>query len=121
MPSALAHLFGRAADPFEQLRVAIERRQHALEDQADVVEPRLQQRLRLDALDLQLHFAEADVGADADLHQIAHLRHDRHLRPQVIDLDVDFVDLDDGDVEEDVRAVGKLVRIDDRVVGELAP
>lgn len=72
-------------------------------------------------LDLQLHFAEADVGADADLHQIAHLCHDRHLCPQIVDLDVDFVDLDDGDVEQDVRPVGKLMRIDDRVVGKLSP
>ncbi len=121
MASALASLFHGPAHALEQLRIAIEPGQHTLENQADVVEPRLQQSLRLDPLDLQLDFAQADVGADADLHEIAHFRHNRHLGTQIVDLDVDFVDLDDWDVEEDVRALRKLTRIDNRVVGELAP
>jgi hypothetical protein len=116
---AFANVFNGVTDPFKQLGVAVERGQHALEDQSDIVEPGLQERLRLDTLDLQLHFAEADIGADSDFDQIAHFRHDCHLRSQVVDLDVDLVDLDDWDVEEDIRAIGKLVRIDDRVVGEL--
>jgi hypothetical protein len=37
------------------------------------VEPRLQERLRLHALDLQLHLAEADVSADAQLDDVADL------------------------------------------------
>src|ERR1700754_2456719 len=55
---AFAHLLDGVADAFEQLGVAVKRGQHALEDQGDVVEPRLEQRLRFDPLDLQLHFAE---------------------------------------------------------------
>jgi hypothetical protein len=119
MASALAHLFGCMANPFEQLRIPIERGQYPLEDQGDVVEPRLQQSLSLDALDLQLHFAQAGLGTHADLHQVAYLRHDRHLRLQVVNLDVDLIDLDDGNVEKDIGTVWQLVRIDYRVVGEL--
>jgi hypothetical protein len=121
MASALASLLGRMADPFEQLGIAVERGQYPLEDQGDVVESRLQQSLGLDTLDLQLHFAQAGVSADADLNEVAHLRHDRHLCSQVSDFDVDLIDLNDGDVEKDVGTVGQIVRIDDRVVGELAP
>jgi hypothetical protein len=121
MASALAGLFSRAANPFEQLGIAVKRGQYPLEDQSDVVEPRLQQSLCLDTLYLQLHLVQAGVSADADLNQVAHLRHDRHLCSQVSDFDVDLIDLDDGDVKKDVGTVGQIVRIDDRVVGELVP
>ncbi|HEX3172782.1 MAG TPA: hypothetical protein VHQ43_01015 [Solirubrobacterales bacterium] len=119
MASTLAYLLGGMADPFEQLRIAIQRGQHSLENQGDVVEPRLQQGLGLDTLDLQLHFAQADIGADADLNQVAHLGHDRYLRSQIVHLDVDLIDLDDRNVEKDIGTVWQIVRIDDRVVGEL--
>gem|GEM_PF-5793652 len=36
MTSALAYLLSRTPDPFQQLGVAVERRQHSLEDQGDV-------------------------------------------------------------------------------------
>jgi hypothetical protein len=121
VPSALACLLGRMSNPFEQLGVAVERGQHPLEDQGDVVEPRLQQGLSLDTLDLQLHFVQADIGADADLHEVAHLSIDRDLRSQVSDFDIDLIDLDDGNVEKDVGTVWQLVRIDYRIVGELMP
>ncbi|WP_397530926.1 hypothetical protein [Saccharopolyspora sp. 5N102] len=38
---------------FEDLRVAVDRLQHSVQDRGDVVEANLQQRLRLDALDLE--------------------------------------------------------------------
>src|SRR5690606_23370302 len=59
----------------EQLRVAVEGEHDALEDRRDVVEPRLHQRLRLHALDVELHFAQARLRAHAELDHPGHLRH----------------------------------------------
>src|SRR5690606_34477505 len=53
-----------AADVLEELRVAVQRSQDAVDDHGDVVEADVEQCLGLDALDLQLHLAEEDVRAD---------------------------------------------------------
>ena len=68
-----ADLFERLPDALEQLRIAIERGQHAVDDRGDVVETRSQQRLSLDALDVQLDLPELDVNADAQLDQVEYL------------------------------------------------
>ena len=105
MACAASDLLERLPDALEQLRVAIERQQHTLEYLADVVEPRLEQRLRLDALDLQLDLAQVGLRADADVEQLPDLGEDGYARIEVIDLDVDLVHLDDRDVGQDVRAL----------------
>ena len=66
----------------------------------------LQQSLRLDPLDVELDLPELGVDPDAQLHQVEHLRVQRHPRVEVVELEVDLVDVDDRDVEQDVGLVG---------------
>ena len=54
-------------EAFEDLRIPIERGQRPIEDVVEVLESYLQLRLRLDAFDVHLHLAEADVDAGDDL------------------------------------------------------
>jgi hypothetical protein len=114
------HLPGPAADPLagsseapQELRVPIQRRQHALQDRGHVAEPGLEQSLGLDALDPQLDLAQVDVRPDAELHEVTDLGQDRYLRAKLIHLDLDLVDFDLGHVDEDVRSFGDLAGIDD--------
>ncbi len=53
-------------------------------------------------LDDQLHPAEVQVDPDRELHQVEHLREEVHLRPQVVELEVDLVYLHDRHVEQHV-------------------
>ena len=119
MSRAASDLLDRLAHSLEQLRIAVQRQQHPLEDLGDVVQPRFEQRLGLDALDLQLDLAQVRLRAHAQVHQLPDLRENGDPRIQIVDLDVDLVDLDDGDVDQDVRALRHVVRVDDRVVREL--
>jgi hypothetical protein len=63
-------------EALEDLGVAIERRQRAVEDVVQVLQPNLQQRLRLHAADVHLDLVQMDVHASDDLEQV------RELRPQ---------------------------------------
>jgi hypothetical protein len=54
----------------------------------------LQQRVRLDALDLEVDAAELGVDADVELQQVEDLGLERHPRLQRIELEVDLVDLE---------------------------
>src|SRR4051812_11099441 len=84
MARSASDFLQRLADALEKLRVAIQREEHALEDLADVVQPCLEQRLRLDSLDLQLHLAEVGVRADADVEQLPDLGENSHPGIEVI-------------------------------------
>jgi hypothetical protein len=121
VPGAATDLLDGLADALKQLRVPVEAEQHPLENRGDVVEPRLDQRLCLDPLNVQLHLSQAHIRADVELDQLAHLGVDRHLRSKIVDLEVDLVDLDHGHVQQHVGPVLDLRRIDDRVVRELLP
>ena len=103
---ALAHLLERLADAFEQLRVAIERGQDAIDDRGHVVEAGPQQGLRFDAFDVQLDFAELDMNADAQLDQVEDLGVQRDASLEVVQLEVDLIDLDDRHVDDDIGLVG---------------
>src|SRR5512139_2528041 len=123
MARAASDLLERLADALQQLGVAIQREQDALENLGDVLEPRLEQRLRLDALDLQLDLPQVSLRADADVEQLSDLGEYGYPGIEVIDLDIDLVHLDDRDVGQDVRALlhVHVLRVDHRVVGELLP
>ncbi len=123
MARAASDLLDGLSDALQQLGVAIQREQHPLEDLADVVETRLEQRLRLDALDLQLDLAQVSLRADADVEQLPDLGEYGYPGIEVIDLDIDLVHLDDRDVGQDVRALLhiQVLRVDHRIVGELLP
>src|SRR5215211_5589819 len=114
-----ADLLHASADGREELRVAIERQRHPVEDCVHVLQPRGQQRLRLYALDLELDLTEPGVGADAEVEQLLHRRHDGHLGAELVDLDVDLIDLGDRDVQQNVRAVRDPLGVDDGVAGIL--
>jgi hypothetical protein len=103
---AFAYIRNSRAHAFDQLlddlRVAVYGGENAVENGRDVVEAHLQEGLRLDALYNELDPAEEHVGSDRELHQVEHLGVERHLRPQVVELEVDLIDLDHGYVEQHV-------------------
>ena len=74
MARAASDLLDGLADTLEQLRVAVKRGIMRSRDLAYVVQPRFEQRLRLDALDLQLNLAQVNLRADADFEQLPDLR-----------------------------------------------
>jgi hypothetical protein len=98
MARTASDFLDRLADALQQLRVPVEREQHAVEDLGDVIEPRLEQRLCLDALDLQLDLSQVSLRADADVEQLPDLGKYGYPGIEIIDLDVDLVHLDDRDV-----------------------
>ena len=85
-----------------------------------MVQPNLEQRLRLDSLDVHADAPELDRHADVQLHEVQHLRFERDMRLQVLELEVDLVDLDDRDVEQDIRVIPLFLVLGERVVGVLA-
>ena len=119
MARAASDLLDGLADTLEQLRVAVKREHYALEDLAYVVQPRFEQRLRLDALDLQLNLAQVNLRADADFEQLPDLREYSYPGIEVIDLDIDLVHLDNRNVCEDIRALlhVHILRVQHRIVG----
>ena len=107
------------ADALEQLRIAVERGEHAREDLGDVVQAGLQQRLRLHPLDVELDLAEPRRGPGMDLDEVPGLGEHGEMDPQVIQLELDLVDLDDRRVDVDVDRLVDLLGIDDRVVRQV--
>src|SRR5690606_28564663 len=99
-----------AADVLEELRVAVQRSQDAVDDHGDVVEADVEQCLGLDALDLQLHLAEEDVRADVQPEHVEDLGDEGDVRLQVLDLKGDLVHLELRDVQMNVRALAAGVR-----------
>jgi hypothetical protein len=96
------------ADAPDELRIAIDRGHNAIDDRAHVVEPDLEQSLRLDALDVDLQSAEVDVEPDVQCDQVEDLGLERDVRLEVRDLEIDLVDLDHRDVEQHVRVLARL-------------
>src|SRR5829696_1883518 len=121
MARAATDLLDGLPDALEQLRVAVERQQDTLEDFRNGVEPRFEQRLRLDALDLQLDLAQMCLRPDADVEQLPDPGEHGHPSIEVVDFDVDLVNLDDRDVGQDVRALlhDYVLPVHHRVIGEL--
>jgi hypothetical protein len=88
----------------QDLRTAIERGEHPVDDPCDVVEAYLELSLRLHARDAQVQPAEPHVGADIQLQQVQHLGLQRDMGPQVLDVQIDLVDLQHRNIETDVGA-----------------
>ena len=84
LPEARTELLDRPADALDQLRIAIERRQHAVDDGGHVVQPSPEQGLRLDPFDGELDLAELRMHADAQLHEIEDLGVERKARLQIV-------------------------------------
>jgi hypothetical protein len=110
LAGASPDLLDRSTQTLNQLGIAVERRQHPVYDRRHVIEPDLDQRLRLDALDVQLHLPEPGADADSELQDLSNLGDDRHVRAQVIHLEVNLVDLDSRYVDQHVDAVGDVTR-----------
>ena len=89
----------------EQLGIAVERGHHAVDDRCHVVEPDLEERLRLDSLDVESDASEVDVDAHCELHEVEHVCLEGHVRVEVVELEMKTVDLDDRNVQEDVGKV----------------
>jgi hypothetical protein len=123
---AFTHVFDRRAyafdEPLDDLRVAVYGGEHPVEDGGHVVEPDLQERLRLDPLYNELDPAEVRINPDRELHEVKHLSVERHLRPQVVELEVDLVHLDDRHVEQHIGyrlVTGGAIRVVQHIVGIL--
>src|SRR5215208_4571587 len=97
-----------ACDVLEDLRVAVDRCQHAIDDLRDVVEANLQQRLGLDALYVEMHTSEGHIGPYVQLEEVEHLGLKRDPRSQVLEVEVDFIDLDHRDVEQHVGGLARV-------------
>ena len=106
---ALADLGDGPAESLHQLGVAVEARHQAVDDRRDVIEPRLEDQLRLDALDVELDPAEVHVDAHVELDEVEHLRLERDVRVEVVELEVDRVDPQLRHVEQDVRRPGRVL------------
>jgi hypothetical protein len=92
-------------EALEDLRVAVHGGHHPLDDRREVLEPDLEERLGVDAVDLQADTAQGRIDADVELHEIQDLGGERHARLQLVDVQFDLVDVEPGDVEQDVRLV----------------
>jgi hypothetical protein len=99
---ALADLGDRAAQTLHELGVAIEARHQAIDDRGDVVEARLEHQLGLDALDVELDPAQVHVEAHVELDEVQDPRLEGDVRIEVVELEVDGVDPQLGDVEQNV-------------------
>jgi hypothetical protein len=103
-------------EALEDLRIAIECRQGAIEDVVEVLEADLELRLRLDSLDVDLDLSEVDVHSGHDLEEIRQLGAKCEMRLELLDVDVDLVDVHLGDVDEDVRIMAGLAALEMRAV-----
>ncbi len=121
LPGSCPRVLDGPADSAQELWVSVERHGDALDDRVHGVEARIEEGLCLDPVDLELDLVEADLGADAELGQPAHLGDHRHLSPQILDLDLDLVDLDHRHVDDHVRSLFDLARIDDGVIVVVRP
>jgi hypothetical protein len=126
LAGTLTHIFDRRAhaldEPLDDLRVAVYGGEDPVDDGGNVVEPDLEERLCFDALYNELDPAEVRVDPDRELHEVKHLRVERHLGPQIVELEVDLVHLDDRHVEQHVGnclVAGGAIRVIQHVVGVL--
>src|SRR5829696_5256006 len=89
---ALADLGDRATESLHQLRIAVEARHQAIDDCSDVIEPTLEDDLRLDTLDVELDSAEVHIDAHGELDEIQHASLEGDMSVEVVELEVDQVD-----------------------------
>ncbi len=67
------------------------------------MEPHPELRLDVHPLDVQFDPPEAHVRPDVQLEEVQHLRLQGDMGFEVVDLQVQFVDMESGNVQEDVR------------------
>jgi hypothetical protein len=84
-----------------------------------VVEADLQQRLGFHALYVELHLTEPNPDACIELNEMSSFREYREMRPEVVELELDLIDLDHRDVDVNVDRLVDLVGIDDRVIRQV--
>src|SRR4029450_13775007 len=111
-----AHVPERLAHALEQLRVAVERSQDAREDLRDLLKADLEQRLRFHVLDVELDLPQSHRGAGVQLHEMPRLGEQGEMSPEVVELELDLFDPEDGHVDEHVHGLFELLRIGDREV-----
>ena len=80
LPGSRTRVLDGASDSAQDLRVSIKRHGDAIDDRVHGVEARIEKRLGLDAVDLELDLVEVCHRADAELGQPADLR--RPPRPE---------------------------------------
>src|ERR671916_1558998 len=71
----------------------------------------LEEHLGLDALDPELHLVEVGVDADVYVHEVGDLSPHRDVRPEVLDLEVELIDVERWNVEDDVRVFADETRL----------
>jgi hypothetical protein len=112
---ARADVLDRLAEALDQLRVAVDGGHYPVDDGCDVIQTHLDQRLGLHARDVDAKLSEVYVYAHRQIHQLEHLRLEGDVGVEIVELEVDLVHLDHGDVEEDVGIASGLAGVFGRV------
>jgi hypothetical protein len=90
----------------EDLGVVLYSLEGAVYAAEDPLQFHLKLDLGLDALDVQLHLVHVGVDAHVYVQKSRELRPGRNVGPQLVDLEVELLDVEHGDVEDDVGVVG---------------
>ena len=101
----------RVQQGLQYLRVAVQRRQGSVQDVVEVLQPHLEQGLRVNVLDVEFHFADVYMDAGNDLHQVRDLGSQGQVRIQVLDVEVDLPDVDLGNIDEDVGLIARIAAL----------
>jgi len=115
LSGAPADVFNRPPEAFHELRIAVDGCEDAVDDRRDMVEPDFQQRLRLDPLDVDSQLAEVYVDPGVEFDQVQDLRFQRNPGVEVVELEMDRVDLDHGNVEKDVGIAAWVLHVRERI------
>jgi len=115
-----ADVFDRPAQAFDELRVAVDGGEDAVDDRRDAVEPDFQQGLRLNAFDVDSELAEVSVDSRVEFDQVQDLRLQRNPGVEVVELEVDRVDLDHGNVQENIGVAARVLYVGQRICLVLA-
>ena len=95
-------------EAFEDLGIAVERREGAVENVVEVLEAHLEPRLYLNSFDVDLDLSDVDVDTGDDLEEVRKLGTKREVRFQLLDVDIDLVDVHFVDVDEHIRVVARV-------------
>src|SRR4029453_9876799 len=99
---ATSYVFNRSPQALDELWIAVDGGENPIDDRRDAVEPDFQQSLRLDAFDVDSELAEMRVNPRVEFDQVEDLCLQGNASIEIVELEVDRVDLEHGDIEKNV-------------------
>jgi hypothetical protein len=115
LPGTPTDVFDRPPQALYELWIAVDGGEDAVDDRRDAVEPDFQQSLRLDAFDVDSELAEVSVDPRVEFDQVQDLRLQRNPGVEVVELEVDRVDLDHGNVQENIGVAAWVLYVRERI------